>query len=310
MQNLLLVVNYGGPVRGKEREYLIRLFSDPVVFPLPAPLRWLLGNLVALLRKGETAEILSAVGGSSPFLKQTIEQAKALSRLLKGWDVRVAMRYSDPLLEEVLKQLNPKGYGKVAVLPLFPQYSVATWGSIERVVKKSPFGEKAVFTEPFYGCEKFIPGWVEAVKGTLKGLKNPHLLFSAHSLPLYLVERHGDPYPKQVEKSAKLIAQKLNLPYTVSYQSKVGPIKWLEPSTEDALIDLRQRGVEEIVVVPISFVSENTETLWEIDVQYRILATKLGFKTFKRVKIPHLHPLWLECWRGLVFKATGMVNIP
>ncbi|HIC08847.1 MAG TPA: ferrochelatase [Aquificales bacterium] len=299
MQNLLLVVNYGGPQKGKEREYLKRLFSDPVLFPFPAPLRWILGNLVALLRRGETAEILSAVGGTSPFLKQTFEQAKALGKLLEGWEVGVAMRYSDPLLEEVLRNIAPERFENIVLLPLFPQYSVATWGSVERVVEKSPLKGKVKFAKPFYGCENFILGWVEAIEKTLKGLEKPFLLFSAHSLPLYLVRKYGDPYPKQVEESAKLIAQRLELPYKVSYQSRLGPIRWLEPTTEEALKKLRKDGVKELVVIPISFVSENTETLQEIDLNYRQLAENLGYHSFRRVKIPHLHPEWLECWKEL-----------
>ncbi len=299
MENLLLVVNYGGPLRGREGEYLKRLFSDPVLFPFPAPFRWLLGNLVALLRRGETAEILSAVGGTSPFLKQTFEQAKALGRLLEGWEVGVAMRYSDPLLEEVLRDIDPERFENIVVLPLFPQYSVATWGSVERVVENSPLKGNFKFAKPFYGCENFVLGWVEAIEKTLKGLEKPFLLFSAHSLPLYLVKKYGDPYPEQVRESAKLIAQRLGLPYKVSYQSRLGPIKWLEPTTEETLNRLRKEGVKELVVIPISFVSENTETLQEIDLNYRQLAESLGYHSFRRVKIPHLHPEWLECWKDL-----------
>ena len=299
MQNLLLLVNYGGPVKGREAQYLRRLFSDPVLFPLPLPLRWLLGNLVALLRRGETAQILSAVGGTSPFLKQTLEQAEALRGIAEGWEVGVAMRYSEPLLEKVLRDIDPSEYGEIVLLPLFPQYSVATWGSVERVVEKSPLRDRVKFAKPFYGCENFILGWVEAIEKTLKGLEKPFLLFSAHSLPLYLVERYKDPYPKQVEESARLIAQRLELPYRVSYQSRLGPIRWLEPTTEETLRKLRKEGVKELVVIPISFVSENTETLQEIDLNYRQLAESLGYHSFRRVKIPHLHPEWLECWKDL-----------
>jgi len=305
MENLLLLVNYGGPQRGKEDQYLKRLFSDGAVFPLPAPLRWLLGNLVALLRRRETAEILSAVGGTSPFLKQTVEQAKALSSHLSGWKVEVAMRYSEPLLEEKLKEIDPEGFENIVLLPLFPHYSIATWGSIEKVVEKSPLRGKVKFTKPFYDCKEFIDGWVEALKETLKGTERPFLLFSAHSLPLYLVEKYGDPYPQQVAESAFLIAQKVGLPYKISYQSRVGPIKWLEPPTDETIKELRSLGVEELIVVPISFVSENTETLQEIDINYRLLAEELKFKTFRRVKIPHLSPLWLECWKKLVLENSG-----
>lgn len=296
MANLLLVVNYGGPLRGREEEYLKRLFSDPLLLPLPSPLRNVVANLIALFRRDETSQILSAVGGTSPFLKQTFEQAKALGEILKGWEVRVAMRYSDPLLEEVLGDIDSERFENIVVLPLFPQYSVATWGSIERVIENSQLKKKVKFVKPFYNCENFILGWVEAIEKNLKGLEKPFLLFSAHGLPQYFVRRYEDPYPQQVAESAKRIAQKLGLPYRVSYQSRLGPIRWLEPSTEKAMEELRREGVRDLVIVPISFVSENTETLQEIDIDYRLKAVELNFYTFRRVEIPHLSPKWLKCW--------------
>lgn len=297
MENLVLLVNYGGPSKGKEKDYLFRLFSDPLVFPLPKPLPLLLGKLMATLRWRETSKILDEVGGESPLLNQTLEQAKLLGEHLRGWEVKVAMRYSEPLLEDLLKDIRGK-YHKVVVLPLFPHYSVATWGTVEWVVKKYLPG--AVFVKPFYSCRGFIEGWVEAIKGEIEDLKNPFLLFSAHSLPLYLVRRYKDPYPLQVEESARLIAQRLGLPYKVSYQSRVGPIKWLSPSTEETLKELSLKGVSELLVIPISFVSENTETLQEIDLNYAALAGELGIKTFRRVKIPYNSSKWVSCWKSLV----------
>jgi ferrochelatase len=297
MSKLLILVNYGGPQPGKERDYLFRLFSDPVVFPLPKPLPFLLGKLVAHFRRKETAKILQEVGGESPLLKQTEEQAKLLKELLKDWEIKVAMRYSEPLLENLLKEVKEK-YQKVVILPLFPHYSVATWGTVERIVKKHL--PEAVFVKPFYSCEGFINGWVNAIRETVKGLKNPFLLFSAHSLPLYLVNKYKDPYPSQVKESAFLIAERLNLPFEVSYQSKLGPVKWLSPSTEETIKRLSEKGIEELVVIPISFVSENTETLQEIDIYYSSLARELGIKTFKRVKIPYNSPEWISCFKKLV----------
>ena len=122
-------------------------------------------------------------------------------------------------------------------------------------------------------------------------------------MPLYLVEKFKDPYPLQVEKSAKLIAEFLNLPYKVSYQSKLGPIRWLEPSTEEVLKELSEKGYKEVVVIPISFVSENSETLWEIDINYSNLAKELGIEKFVRVKIPYKSRHWLECWKSLIIET-------
>jgi len=300
MSKIAVAVNYGGPLYGREKEYLKKLFTDEVLFPFPKPLRELIGFAVSNLRWKESRKILETLGGESPLLKQTEEQIRELSKLLKGWELKIAMRYSEPLFEETLKGLNFDSYGEVVIFPLFPHYSLATYGTVERVVENLNAKGRVRFTKPFYNCEGFIKGWVEAIKENLKGLKSPLLLFSAHSLPLYLVEKFNDPYPLQVEESARLIAGLLGLPFRVSYQSKLGPVKWLEPSTEEVLKELSERGYREIVVVPISFVSENSETLWEIDINYSALAGKLGIETFTRVKIPYKNPYWLECWKSLI----------
>ena len=303
MQKLAIAVNYGGPIYGREKDYLKRLFSDEVLFPLPKPLRLLTGFLVSNLRWRETREILETLGGKSPLLEQTEEQVLELSKLLKDWELKAAMRYSEPLLEEILKTIDFEKYKEVVVFPLFPHYSVATYGTIERVVENLKLKGEVKFAKPFYDCEGFITGWVKETEKYLKSLNSPILLFSAHSLPLYLVEKFKDPYPLQVEKSAKLIAERLNLPYKVSYQSKLGPVKWLEPSTKEVLRKLSKRRYKEVVVIPISFVSENSETLWEIDINYSNLAKELGIEKFVRVKIPYKSPHWLECWKKLIIEA-------
>ncbi|NPB05544.1 MAG: ferrochelatase [Aquificae bacterium] len=298
----LLVVNYGGPSPGRETEYLKNLFSDPVVFPLPSPVRRVFANLMALWRRGESARILEELGGKSPLLEQTLEQARALGRLLgPEWKVSAAMLYSRPLLSEVLREVKDQ---RVVVLPLFPQYSAATWGSVRRVLSESPAEGTAGLARPFYDCELFLLGWEEALGETLKGLKEPFLLFSAHSLPLYLIRRYSDPYPRQVEETARRLAKRLDLPFAVGYQSKLGPVKWLEPSTENLIKELAKRGVKELVVVPISFTAENSETLWEVDLNYRKLAREAGIDEFRRVPVPHLSPRWLECWRALALEAA------
>jgi len=298
MSKLLLLVNYGGPSLGREREYLKNLFSDEVLIPLPKHLRWLFANFIALLRYKETRQILEDMGGESPLKEQAERQVLKLSEILKDHRVDYAMLYSEPLLENKLKELQKEDFEEIKVLPLFPQYSAATWGSVEKKVSKS--GLKNVkFLKPFYKCKGFLKGWEEAIKETVEGLKEPFLLFSAHSLPLYLVERYKDPYPGQVEETARFLAENLNLPYRVSYQSKLGPIRWLEPSTDWTIKELAKEGVEEIVVIPISFVAENSETLWEIDLNYRKLAKEVGIKTFRRVPIPYLSEYWLKCWASL-----------
>ncbi len=295
----VLLVNYGSPGTDKRsaKEYLKNLFSDKRVFPLPAPLRFILSRLVSNLRWRESVEILKTIGGS-PLLKQTEEQAEALRKRL-GEDYRVlyAMRYSEPLLEKVLEEI-PESEEPV-LLPMFPQYSKATWGTVLELVEKKR-GEKFKVVKPFYSCPEFVRGWKRAVERALKGLKNPFLLFSAHSLPLYLVKKYGDPYPLQVEETAKLIAKDFDIPFKVAYQSRLGPIRWLSPTLEEALSEVLKKGFKEVVVVPVSFTTENSETLYELDVYLKEFALKGGFKKFVRVKVPYKNPLWVECFAELL----------
>jgi ferrochelatase len=189
--------------------------------------------------------------------------------------------------------------GEVILLPAFPHYSIATWKTvIEETEKYLPEGRLKT-VRPFYDCKGFITGWVEEIKKHVGGLKKPFLLFSAHSLPLYLIKR-GDPYPEQVKESARLIAKRLNLPFAVSYQSKLGPLKWLEPSTEEALKKISSEGVKEVVVIPISFTTENSETLYEIDRYYNKLSRKVGIERFVRPPVPYDSPNWIDCFKKLI----------
>ncbi len=309
MPKKVILVNYGAyTTYGDIKPFLRNLFSDKVLFPFPRFLRKFIGLLVSELRFKEGKQILEAMGGRSPLMEQTEEQKKLLERALgREYELRIAMRYSEPLLEDVLKKTESGK--KLIILPLFPQYSVATYGSIKSVVEGSLKGRNYILTEPFYRCEGFIKGWIEAIEKSLEKTRKPFLLFSAHSLPLYLVRRFKDPYPSQVEESARLIATRLGLPYKVSYQSKVGPVRWLQPSTEEVLRELSLKGVEEILIVPISFVAENSETLVEIDITYKELAGSLGIRNFIRVPIPYNSPRWIDCFKKLIREAEREFNL-
>ncbi len=309
LPTLVLLTNYGGPTSEKEiKPYLRRLFSDPAVFPIPKFLRTLLGFIVSHVRSRETFQILQTLGGKSPLISQTQEKANKLQEMLGStFHFRVAMRYSHPLLEEYLKNYSQlrKKYKRLVVLPMFPHYSFSTYGSIERLIKDHGLENQITLTRPFYNCPLFIEGWKKALKKTLQEFykqnpsEEPFILFSAHSLPLYLVKK-GDPYPQQVKESVELIMEGFNLSYSIGYQSKVGPISWLEPSTEEVIFNISKKGVKHLIVLPISFTAENSETLYEIDIQYRQLAKDLGFKTFKRVPIPYLSTDWLNCLKELI----------
>jgi len=311
MPRRVLLVNYGAYSKeGDIKTFLKNLFSDEVLFPFPEPLRKLLGFLISEIRFREGKRLLEAMGGKSPLLEQSNEQKNLLTeRLGKDYRLQVAMRYSEPLLENVLKNFD--GEEELIILPMFPHYSAATYGSVEKIARKVLKGKKFVITEPFYYCKNFIRGWLEAVEKVLVNTKSPLLLFSAHSLPLYLVKRFNDPYPFQVEESAKIIAEYFGLPYKVSYQSRLGPIKWLRPSTEEIIKEIASatKGAKEVVVIPISFVAENSETLVEIDIFYKNLAKEMGMENFIRVPIPYNSPKWIDCFKELVEEAEKKIPI-
>jgi len=298
----VLLVNMGGPSSLEEVEpFLKNLFSDPYIFPLP--FRGLLAPLIARLRAKKVKAYYEAIGGGSPQLYQTLRQQRALKKLLgPSYEVAVGMRYSPPFIKDALNELLKAGVKKLLFLPLYPQYSTATTGSAYAELKRHlPKEVELKAVEEFHDHPLFIQSWVERIRESLPE-GEAYLLFSAHGLPKKLIKR-GDPYQQQVERTAYLIAKHFpHLPWSVSYQSKVGFGEWLGPSTEEAIKKLAREGVKTLVVVPVSFVSEHVETLYELDLQMAELARKEGIERFIRVPTPQDHPLFIQCLRDLVLK--------
>ncbi|MEM9088214.1 MAG: ferrochelatase [Cyanobacteria bacterium P01_F01_bin.53] len=296
----VLLLNLGGPEKQEDvQPFLFNLFSDPEIIriPFPAlqkPLAWFISS-----RRAKTSqENYQQIGGGSPLRRITDEQGAALKVKLeeKGKDaeVYVGMRYWHPFTEEAITRIKADDVEKLVVLPLYPQYSISTSGSsfrqLEQMWKKDPKLAPIDYTliESWY----MRPGYIKAMAGLIRTeldkLPNPqdaHVFFSAHGVPVSYVEEYGDPYQKQIEHCTDLIMQALDRPndFTLAYQSRVGPIEWLQPYTEDAIEELAEKGINDLVVVPISFVSEHIETLQEIDIEYREVAEEAGIEGFHRV---------------------------
>ncbi|RUM30449.1 MAG: ferrochelatase, partial [Aquifex sp.] len=221
------------------------------------------------------------------------------------YKVVVGMRYWKPYIKDALSQLLREGIREVILLPLYPQYSVTTTGSafneFERVKKTLNAGHiKVKKVEHFYDHPLYIKAWTNQIKQSVNNLKDYHILFSAHSLPKKLIEK-GDPYREQTEKTVKLIMENFpGVDYTLSYQSKVGFGEWLEPSTEEVIRNLIKKGVKKLLVVPISFVSEHSETLYELDHQYKGLAKELGYEEFIRIPTLRTNPYFISALEDLV----------
>jgi ferrochelatase len=295
MKKAIILFNLGGPDKLDNVEpFLFNLFYDPAILNLPTFLRYPLAKLISNRRAPTARKIYEEMGGSSPILKLTNNQSYELEKKLNENDSAneykcfVVMRCWHPRAEKVIndvKFFNPK---EVILLPLYPQYSAATSGSSIKewkdVCKKNKF-EVKTSTICCYPTENlFIRSHVDQISKKIKDIKNFKLIFSAHGLPEKNIKK-GDPYQWQVEQSVNEIVKNLNiknLDWILSYQSRVGPLKWIKPSTDDIIIENSKQG-KIIVLVPIAFVSEHSETLVELDIEYRELADKNGCKNYIRI---------------------------
>jgi len=301
----VILINLGGPNSLEDVEpFLYNLFSDPDIFKLP--FQKFLAKLIAKVRARKTREYYEVMGGKSPQLEQTLEQAKALQdKLGESYKVVVGMRYWKPFIRDALKTLIDEGIKEIILLPLYPQFSITTTGSafneFQRAVKElkaENLKVRKVFH--FYNHPLFIKAWVERIREKVEKPEDYHFIFSAHSLPKKIIER-GDPYQKQTEETVKLIMQHFpKVSHTLAYQSKVGFGKWLEPSTEEAIRNSIEKGIKKLVVIPISFVSEHSETLYELDHVYKNLAERLGCEEFIRIPTLQTHPTFIKALEKIV----------
>ena len=314
----LVLFNLGGPLSQNEVEpFLINLFSDPDIFKIinaPVPdwmERFIQKGFAWLITKArlKTAQHnYSLIGGGSPQLKHTQAQAQALASEVAGRGidatVYVAMRYWHPLSEEALAQITADGVTHLIGVSLYPHFSLTTTGSsvktFQAACKTHGWTGTLAQLAPVYNKPRYLKALADTIHNGLKAHAHQWtcptdqvtVLFSAHSLPTRFVEDTRDPYPEQIWHSAQTVMKTHlpNQPWTLAYQSKVGPIPWLEPSTEQMLSTLARSGVQNILVVPISFVSEHIETLCEIDIEYKAVADALGIEQFHRAQTLLTHP--------------------
>ncbi len=322
----VVVFNLGGPDRLEAVEpFLFNLFHDPAIIGAPQPVRYVLAKLISKRRAPVAREIYAQIGGRSPLLEQTLQQADALEARLRGMAaprvrVFVCMRYWCPSSAETaaaVKQFDPD---RIVLLPLYPQFSTTTTGSSLKDWKRA--AKREGLNGPCHAvcCYPAEPGLIEAQVGLIKaGLAQareagqPRILFSAHGLPKKIIAR-GDPYQRQVEMSVDAVVQKLKadlgpIDHAICYQSRVGPLEWIGPSTEQELARAANDGVA-VVVVPIAFVSEHSETLVELDMEYRKRAKDLGVPAYVRVATVGTANEFIEGLAGLVMDALSRGSAP
>jgi len=295
MRKAVILFNLGGPDKIESVEpFLFNLFNDPAILSFPAIFRYPLAKLISNRRAPVAKKIYKELGGSSPILKLTEDQSAALEKNLNQNELNeeykcfVVMRCWHPRAEEVIKNVKVYNPNEIILMPLYPQYSAATSGSSikewNEVCKKNNYKIKTSTICCYPIDENFINAHVKEINKKINNLNNFKLIFSAHGLPQKNIKK-GDPYQWQVEQSVNKIVKNLNynnLDWILSYQSRVGLLKWIEPSTDDVIVENSKIG-KHIVLVPIAFVSEHSETLVELDIEYKKLATDNGCNEYTRV---------------------------
>ncbi len=325
----VLLLNLGGPDKLEDvYMFLYNLFSDPDLIRLPLKfLQKPIATLIAATRAPISQQNYALIGGKSPLREITEAQADAIALALQHRGqpakVYVGMRYWNPYTEEALAQIKQDNITKLIVLPLYPQFSISTSGSsfklIDALWQNDPQLQQIErFTiNSWYDRPGYIKAMSEVIEAKMHAFAEPdkvHIFFSAHGVPKKYVTEYGDPYQIEIENCVDLIMRSLRQHYsrfnahTLAYQSRVGPVEWLQPYTEEAIGQLAKRGVNDLLVIPISFISEHIETLQEIDMEYREVAEAAGIHHFERVPALNVHPTFIDDLADMVLESLGSVE--
>jgi len=322
----VVLFNLGGPdSKGAIRPFLMNFFMDKNIIRLPLPLRWLVAKMISTRRsKNEAGSSYNFLGDKSPLLENTHEQAVALEQLLnaEGGDTFktfIAMRYWHPLSEQTAKQVKDWAPGRIVLLPLYPQYSTTTTRSSLQAWNRACRDVGLDLPTSSLCCYPTQAGFIRASalnvlevykKAELETGMPPRILFSAHGLPEKIID-DGDPYQWQATETAKAIVAATGLAapdWQVCYQSRVGRLEWIKPSTEDALHKAAKDGVP-VIILPHAFTQEHVETLVEIDIEYRHVAETLGVPGFYRVPCVGTHPDFIRGLADMTLTRLSSGNV-
>ncbi|KAF5836888.1 ferrochelatase [Dunaliella salina] len=331
----VLLLNLGGPdTLDDVQPFLYNLFADPDIIRLPGAIKFLqplLAYALSTARAPKSAEGYASIGGGSPLRSLTQKQADALTVSLRekglNANVYVGMRYWHPYTEEALEQIKRDNVGRLVILPLYPQFSISTSGSslrlLEKILKEDQQlqGLRHTVIPSWYQRKGYVGAMADLICQELTKFPDPQnveLFFSAHGVPKSYVEEAGDPYKEEMEECISLIVAEVKRRgysnhHTLAYQSRVGPVEWLQPYTEDSIMELGKNGTKSMLAVPVSFVSEHIETLEEIDMEYRELAEESGIEHWGRVPALNTNQLFIDDLADAVLEAlpyVGMVAKP
>ncbi len=317
MKKAVILFNLGGPDSLDAVEpFLFNLFNDSAIISLPGIFRYPLAKLISKRRAPIARGIYEEMGGKSPILQETKMQALAIEKSLEKekdhYRCFIVMRCWHPRAEDVIKKVREFNPEQIILLPLYPQYSDATSGSSIKewldVCKKEDFKIETKIICCYPTEKDFILSYANLIKAkiNLKNLTETILIFSAHGLPENKIKQ-GDPYQWQVEQTVNELFKKLsikNLNYILSYQSRVGPLKWIGPSTDTVIKEQAQKN-KILIVVPVAFVSEHSETLVELDIEYKKLAIENGSKDYLRVPAVTVNKDFINSLRSSILSASN-----
>lgn len=328
MKTAVVLFNLGGPDDLEAVEpFLVNLFSDREIIELPlgAAMQPIMARLIAKMRGPSVRKNYRRIGGGSPQLRITRAQAASLEEQLnagrrgdRAFEVFIAMRYSRPSSSDALEAIAAAGIRRIVTLTLFPHWSKATTGSSQNEFDRA-------LADPRWAASGFEvshiehyfddPGYLDAMADTVRDAweripavrrSRTVILFSAHGLPQKFIDE-GDPYVAHIQATRWGILERLSLPnrQLLAYQSRTGPVKWLGPGTEEVIEELGREGVKDLLVVPLSFVSDHIETLYEIDMLFADAAREAGITGYSRPEALNTHPLFIDALSGLVRRHAG-----
>lgn len=300
----LVLLNMGG-ARNKDelKLFLTNMFNDKNILSMPSLLRKMVAYFIVNSRLDEAWENYEEIGNASPINPLTEKLVDKANENIEGYKVYQLMRYTPPFASEVIEQMKKDEIEEVVLLPLYPQYSTTTTkSSLEDFEAHAKGAFKVRVIETFYKNDAFNKCIVEEIENQTKFPQDFNLIFSAHGLPQKIVDK-GDPYQKQMIEHVEILSNMLEQKghnfksINLAYQSKVGPMKWLEPSLDEMLTNFKN---ENVIIYPIAFIVDNSETDFELDIEYREIAEEIGINEFKVCKCVNDSDMFIEAIKDII----------
>jgi protoporphyrin/coproporphyrin ferrochelatase len=301
----LVLLNMGGARSKDELEVFLRnMFNDKNILTVKSDtIRSMIAYFIVTMRLNSAWENYEEIGGASPLHELTDKLVDKLQNQLGEYFITTAMRYTSPFSQTAIARLKEKGIKNITLLPLYPQYSTTTTkSSVEDFIQKAGDEFDIKVVEPFFKNPTFNKSICDEIVKVQGKYNDFHLIFSAHGLPQKVVD-NGDPYEKQINEHVEILKEKLThyavnfKSINLAYQSKVGPMKWLEPSLDDMLKNFKN---EKVIIYPISFIIDNSETVFELDIEYREIAQEIGIKEYKVVPCVNNNDTFIEAIKEII----------